>query len=249
MHVGLFIPCYIDLLFPQVGLNTARLLRRSGVEIDYPMDQTCCGQPMANMGCVDSTAALAHRFARIFEPYSHVVCPSGSCVAMVRHHYAPYFEDSTQHRQLAAKTFELCEFLVDVQGWRPTSGAFPYRTALHPSCHALRELRLGPCSERSSVAVPNRVRQLLDGLDGIEWVEPERRDECCGFGGTFCVSEAAVSTRMGTDRIDDFIQAGAEILTAVDMSCLMHLQGLVRRQNRSLRIMHVADILIEATRP
>lgn len=241
-RVGLFIPCYIDQLYPEVGLATVRLLQRCGVAVEYPEEQTCCGQPMANTGCTEEARPLAERFLRIFGRYPYVVAPSGSCVAMVRHHYDEYLSGRPGFEELKQKTFELCEFLHDVLRLEKIEGRFAHRVGLHQSCHGLRELRLGGASEL--VGTPyNKTGKLLASLEGIELTTPERPDECCGFGGTFAVSEEAVSCMMGLDRIEDHLRAGAEVLTAGDMSCLMHLEGLIRRQGAPLRVMHVAQIL------
>jgi L-lactate dehydrogenase complex protein LldE len=242
VRVGLFIPCYIDQLYPHVGMATVELLRACGIEPEFPADQTCCGQPMANTGCTDATRPLAERFLPIFRPYDYVVAPSGSCVAMVRHHYEEYLHGKAGFEQLKRKTFELCEFLTDVVGVQAIKGRFPHKVGLHQSCHGLRELRLGPDSERMLSGV-NKPRQLLAMLDGIEFTELIRPDECCGFGGTFAVSEEAVSVMMGENRIADHERAGTEVLTANDMSCLMHLEGLLRRAGKPMRVMHIAEIL------
>jgi L-lactate dehydrogenase complex protein LldE len=240
--VGLFIPCYVDQFFPDVGLATAELLEAAGYDVEYPEAQTCCGQPMANVGCVDDARPLARRFFEIFRGYDYVVAPSGSCVAMVRHHYEEYFAHDAEFDAFKERVFELCEFLVDVVGLKQLSRAFPHRVGLHQSCHGLRELRLGQPSE---IVAPgfSKTRQLLELMDGIELVSLQRADECCGFGGTFAVAEEAVSVMMGEDRVQDHVAAGAEVLTANDMSCLMHLDGLIRRQKKPLRVMHVAQIL------
>jgi len=241
MQVGLFIPCYVDQLFPDVGLATVEVLERYGVEVDFPQDQTCCGQPMANTGCTRETRPLAVKFLRIFKDYPYVVCPSGSCVAMVRHQYDAYLEGQPGFEALKDKTFELCEFLCDVLKVERIEGHFPYKVGLHNSCHGHRHLRLGAASE---LVVPpyNKVRRLLASIDGIQLTELARSDECCGFGGTFAVNEEAVSSMMGMDRLRDHEQAGTEVLTAADMSCLMHMEGLIRRNQKPIQVMHVAQI-------
>ncbi len=241
-RIGLFIPCYIDQFYPEVGLATVEVLERFGCEVDFPEAQTCCGQPMANTGCVDQARPLAQRFVEIFHPYEYVVCPSGSCVAMVRHHYEDYFPSDARYAALHGRVYELTEFLVDVLGVREIGGSFPHKVGLHQSCHGLRELRLGSSSEVVGPAF-NKARQLLETMDGIEFSTLTRPDECCGFGGTFAVNEEAVSCMMGLDRLHDHLQAGTEVLTSNDMSCLMHLQGLIRRQKQPLRVMHIAQIL------
>lgn len=244
--VGLFIPCYIDQFYPQVGLATWRLLRRLGVEIEFPQEQTCCGQPMANSGCAEYTRPLAEKFLRIFGKYDQVVAPSGSCVSMVRNHYAQWLSGRGGFDHLRTNTFELCEYLVDVVRVSRIDGDFPSKVGLHMSCHGLRELRLARSSEL--IVKPfNKVRFLLSQLRGIEIVELTRPDECCGFGGTFAVNEEAVSCLMGRDRLADHEHAGAEIITGFDTSCLMHLEGLIRREKKSLRVMHVAEILERAS--
>lgn len=240
--IGLFIPCYIDQLYPQVGLATVALLEQCGARLHFPVEQTCCGQPLANSGLTDATRPLAERFLAIFGRYDYVVAPSGSCVAMVRHHYDEYLHGRPGFAELKAKTFELCEFLTDVLKVEAIEGRFPHRVGLHQSCHGLRELRLGQASEL--VGPPfGKTRQLLELLDGVQLTTLSRPDECCGFGGTFAVSEEAVSCMMGQDRLFDHEQAGTEVLTANDMSCLMHLEGLLRRARKSMRVVHVAEIL------
>jgi len=245
MRVGLFIPCYIDQFYPHVGMATVRVLEQHGVQVDFPSAQTCCGQPMANTGCIEQTRPLAHRFLDIFREYEYVVCPSGSCTAMVRRHYDEYLTGLPGFDDLKRKTFELCEFLTDVLKIQRIGGRFPHRVGLHQSCHGLRELRLGAASERVEPDF-NKARSLLETIDEIVLTQPARTDECCGFGGTFAVDEEAVSCMMGRDRIAEHQQAGTEVLTAVDMSCLMHLDGLIRRDGQPLRVMHIAELFAEA---
>lgn len=241
--VGLFVPCYVDQLYPRVAMATVELLERLGYDVAFPEEQTCCGQPMANTGCADDARPLAERFLRLFKDYEYVVAPSGSCVAMVRHHYDEYLKGQPGFQELKTKTYELCEFLVDIAKLDRLDLRFPHRVGLHQSCHGLRELRLGKSSELVGASF-GKARQLLSLIDGIELVTLNRPDECCGFGGTFAVAEEAVSCMMGLDRIHDHETAGAEVLTANDMSCLMHLQGLIRRNQKPLRVMHIAEILV-----
>ena len=247
MRVGLFIPCYVDQLFPRVGLATVEVLERCGIHVEFPEAQTCCGQPMANTGCTDETRPLAHQFLKIFGPFDYVVSPSGSCTAMVRHHYDEYLEGVPGFEELKHKTYELCEFLVDVLHVQQLPGRFPYVVGLHQSCHGLRELRLGSDSEVMGPTF-NKTRDLLSSLEGIRFAELSRPDECCGFGGTFAVAEEAVSCLMGVDRIQDHLAAGTEVLTAADMSCLMHLEGLIRRQGNPIRVLHIAELLVESAK-
>lgn len=240
--VGLFIPCYVDQLYPRVGMATVDLLEQAGYGVEYPEEQTCCGQPMANTGCTEEARPLAERFLQLFSEFDYVVAPSGSCVAMVRCHYDEYLAGKPGFTELQARTFELCEFLVDVAGVSRVEHRFPHRVGLHQSCHGLRELRLAQSSERVAPAF-GKAQQLLELVEGLELVTLARPDECCGFGGTFAVAEEAVSCMMGMDRIHDHLTAGAEVLTANDMSCLMHMAGLIRRQKNPLRVMHIAEIL------
>jgi L-lactate dehydrogenase complex protein LldE len=164
---------------------------------------------------------------------------------MVRHHYEGLAGDEAARGEVKAKTFELCEFLHDVVQVTPPTGSFPHVVGLHQSCHGLRELRMGNSSEQA-VASYSKVRSLLRNIEGVRFAELARPDECCGFGGSFAVDEEAVSCMMGRDRIADHLQAGAEVLTAADMSCLMHMDGLLRRQKQPMRVMHVAELLMEA---
>jgi L-lactate dehydrogenase complex protein LldE len=242
IRVGLFIPCYVDQFHPQVGMATVRVLERAGVEVDFPEDQTCCGQPMANSGCASDAAPLAEKFLRVFGRYDHVVAPSASCVSMVRNHYGPFLSGREGFDRLRTRVYELCEFLHDVLGIRRVDARFAGRVGLHKGCHGVRELRLASSSELR-VSPFDKVRTLLASLEGIQLVELSRPDECCGFGGTFAVNEEAVSCMMGRDRVADHERAGAEVIASTDMSCLMQLDGLIRRDRRPLRVMHVAELL------
>ena len=241
-RVALFIPCYVDQFAPQVGMATRDVLRRLGVSLEFPRDQTCCGQPLANMGCADDARSVADHFVSVFRDFDYVVCPSGSCTAMVRHQYAELLEIEAA---VCARTYELCEFVVNVLEVDRLAGRFPHRVGLHQSCHALRELRLGSPSELVTQR-PDPIGALLGGLEAIELVELDRRDECCGFGGTFSIEEQGVSTLMGLDRILDHQRAGAEIIASADMSCLLHLGGLLRRESANQKVRHVVEILASA---
>lgn len=246
MKVALFVPCYVDQLYPQVAHATVRVLERLGVEVAFPEEQTCCGQPMANAGFAADAEPLARRFLEVFGGYDHVVAPSGSCVSMVRNHYDAWLSGAPGFDRLRRGTFELCEFLTDVLKVGELPGRYPHKVGLHQSCHGLRELGLGSPSERMEPRF-SKVGLLLSRLQGIELVSLSRPDECCGFGGTFAVAEEAVSCLMGRDRIADHLAAGAEVVTGTDVSCLMHLDGLARRTRLPLRFRHVAEVLAEAT--
>lgn len=247
MRVALFVPCYVDQLFPQVGWACVEVLERLGCELEFPPDQTCCGQPFLSAGDTRGAAALAGRFLEVFAEAEHVVAPSASCVATVRRHYRRLLPPSAALEAAERRTTELCEFLQEVLGVERLEGRFPFRVGLHPSCHGLRELGLGSPSEGGGSG-RDPARTLLGSLDGIELVEATRPDECCGFGGTFALSEADVACAMGRDRLADHREAGAEVITATDVSCLAHLEGLARRGGLPLRLLHVAEILAEAGR-
>lgn len=241
MKVGLFIPCYVDQFYPQVAIATLQLLTRLGVSVDYPLDQTCCGQPMANAGYEHEGYRTAQLFVRHFQTYDAIVAPSGSCTLHVKEHYhlLPQTPEVTHVRQ---HIYELTEFLVDVLQVTSLEASFPHKVGYHASCHGLRGLRLGSPSELQEPRF-SKPHQLLRMVKGLELVSLDRPDECCGFGGTFAVSEEAVSVKMGKDRIQDHVMHGAEVITAGDMSCLMHLEGLLRRQKSPVRVMHLAEIL------
>src|SRR5262249_1601271 len=191
MEVALFIPCYVDQFYPNVGLATVDLLERYGAKVEFPEEQTCCGQPMANSGCFADAAPLAAKFLDVFSPYQDVVCPSGSCTSMVRNHYLNRLPNGRRLAPMGRRHCGLCELLHDFEHLQPR-GRFAHRVGLHESWHGLRERRLGSGSERRIPAF-DKVRDLLAGLEGLQLVELARPDECCGFGGTFAVSEEAVS--------------------------------------------------------
>ncbi|MFZ4427748.1 MAG: (Fe-S)-binding protein [Saprospiraceae bacterium] len=242
MHIGLFIPCYIDQFYPAVGVSTLSLLERLGCKVTFPLEQTCCGQPMANSGCEQDALPVYRHFAKTFAAFDYVVTPSGSCAYHVRKHF-DIAEQTPAVAKVRQTTLELSEFLLDVLDIRDFSGNyFPYRVGIHQSCHGLRGLRLGQASELQGKQ-RNNIRELLQTVGGIDLVPLNRQDECCGFGGTFSVTEASVSVKMGKDRIRDHVANGAEVMTAGDMSCLMHLEGIIRRQRLPIRVMHYVQIL------
>ncbi len=241
MRIGLFIPCYIDQFYPQVGIATLELLEKQGLEVVYPVGATCCGQPMANSGCERDGLAAMQLFVDAYADFDYTVMPSGSCALHVREHLG-LLGDTEAVRYVQENTYELCAFLVDVLRRENFGARFPHRVGLHQSCHGQRGLRLAQSSEL--VAPPfSKMRRLLDHVEGLELVDLDRSDECCGFGGTFAVAEAALSVKMGRDRISDHRQHGAEVITAGDMSCLMHLEGLIRRERLPVQVKHIAEIL------
>ena len=243
--VQLFVPCYVDQLYPQVAEATAAVLRQAGCDVRFDARQTCCGQPMSNSGCAADAAKLARRHLDIFRG-TVSVSPSASCVSQVRNHFdgLALKLDESDH-QTMSNTFELSEFLVNRLGKTEFGARFPHKVGLHASCHGLRELGLGSMSERRAGVVVSPAELLLRKVAGLELVPPTRPDECCGFGGTFAVAEAGLSARMGRDRCADFAQAGAAFITATDMSCLMHLDGVSAR-NGGPRAVHLAEILVSS---
>ncbi len=234
MRVGLFIPCYVDQFYPQVGIATLELLEKFGCEVVYPPNQTCCGQPMANSGFEHLTGGCNDLFIKNFADFDYIVAPSGSCVLHIKDHL--------HHPGISDKIYEFVEFLTDVLHVETLDASFPYKVGLHQSCHGQRGLKLAQMSEL--MAPPfSKPQQLLNLVKGIEFIELDRKDECCGFGGTFCVAEEAVSVKMGKDRVADHLHHGAQVITGADMSCLMHLEGILRRQKSNVVVKHIAEIL------
>lgn len=241
MRVGLFIPCYINQLYPKVGIATLELLEKLGVDVIYPAGQTCCGQPLGNSGYEEDAKGACKVFVENFEKYDYVVGPSGSCVYHVRKHF-DILEQTEAVKKVRKNTYELCEFLVHIIGVKNLNVKFPYKVGLHKSCHGLRGLKLGSCSEKME-AYYSTEEELLSNVEGLELMTLTRKDECCGFGGTFSVFEEAISVKMGKDRIQDHLDNGVEVITGADHSCLMHLEGLLNRNNQPIRVMHIAEIL------
>jgi L-lactate dehydrogenase complex protein LldE len=242
MRIGLFIPCYIDAFFPEVGIATLELLERFGHEIVYPLDQTCCGQPMANSGFNSDCRATEALFVRNFSGFEYVVAPSGSCVEHVREHLDA-IEQTDEVRQVRERTYEVVEFLHDIQKPDAFSWArFPHRVGLHNSCGTLRRLGHARPSELHEPYF-SKPMDLLSMVAGLEIVTPDRPDECCGFGGTFSVFEEAVSAKMGCDKVSDHARAGAEYIVSADTSCLMHQRGCAERIGIPLKFIHIAQIL------
>jgi len=241
MVVGLFIPCYINQFYPQVGIATLELLEKQGLDVVYPQNQTCCGQPTANSGLEHESIKTYKFFIENFHSYDYIVAPSGSCVYHVRKHYNILDQDKKVNH-VRNNTYELCEFLVNIIGKDNFNAEFRYHVGLHQSCHGLRGLHLGKSSEiiGETFSLPQK---LLSNVKGIKIVELDKEDECCGFGGMFSVGEEAVSVKMGVDRINDHQNHNAEIITATDMSCLMHLEGIIRRRKLPIAVKHIAEIL------
>jgi L-lactate dehydrogenase complex protein LldE len=244
VRVSLFVPCYVDQLAPEVAWATLRVLERAGCTVSYDPAQTCCGQPFLNVGARGEARRLAERLLARFADAEAIVAPSASCVATLRHRYAELLDAPAEALRPARRCFELGEFLVRELGTSALGARFPYRVALLQSCHGLRELGLGTRSERGpGPAEPGPTEALLGAVEDLALVRAERPDECCGFGGAFSVTHPELSGRMGRARLRAFADAGAEYVTGTDVSCLLHLDGIRRREGFGPRAIHLAEIL------
>lgn len=241
MNVGLFIPCYIDQFYPNIGIATLQLLEKMRCKVSFPLNQTCCGQPMANSGFANLAKGCDKNFVANFKEFEYIVAPSGSCVLHVKEHLQDEKDPATA-QYIREHVFELTEFLTDVLKIEKLNARFPHRVGLHNGCHGQRGLHLSSMSERV-LSYFSKPEHLLNMVQGIEVIKPERVDECCGFGGTFCVFEEAVSVKMGKDRIQQHATNKVEYITGADVSCLMHMDGILRRQGTDIKTIHIAEIL------
>jgi L-lactate dehydrogenase complex protein LldE len=249
MRVALFLPCFNDALFPETGIATVRVLERLGHEVVFPSSQTCCGQVHFNTGYRKEAGRLMEGFLRVFDPFEAIVAPSASCVAMVREQYPELVGEGYDQglasavASVASRTFELTEFLVGHLGAEDVGASFPHSVTFHPTCHSIRSIDVGDYPIR-----------LLNKVGGLELIPLAGATECCGFGGTFAVKNPDTSLAMMDDKIGHLLDSGAEVLTAVDNSCLMHLAGGMKRKGvlgegaagvgkGSVRVMHLARIL------
>jgi L-lactate dehydrogenase complex protein LldE len=235
--VALSITCVNDAMFPETGKAVVTLLRRLGVEVDFPPAQACCGQPMVNTGYLDDAVPVVRNYVEAFAGYDAVVTPSGSCAASARHQHALVAGRSGDAGLVdavagAPPTYELSEFLVDVLGVEDVGASFAHTVTYHPTCHSLRILDVG-----------DRPRRLLEHVRGLRLVDLPAAGECCGFGGTFAVKNADTSVAMGADKARAVQETGAEVLVAGDNSCLLHIGGLLSRQRAGVRVMHLAEVL------
>jgi L-lactate dehydrogenase complex protein LldE len=241
MKVGLFIPCYVDQFYPGAAMATLQLLEKLGVEVVYPPKQTCCGQPMANSGFEHLTGRCNELFIENFQEFDYIVAPSGSCVLHIRDHLNDDKHPETA-KNISHKIYELTSFLTDILKVKSLPAKFPHRVSVHQSCHGQRGLHISSMTELVAPEF-SKPGSLLNMVADIDLVELSRKDECCGFGGTFCVTEEAVSVKMGKDRVRDHLEHNTEYITGVDMSCLMHLEGILKRQGSKVSVIHIAEIL------
>jgi L-lactate dehydrogenase complex protein LldE len=244
MKVYLFVTCLVDTFFPEVGVGMVKVLERLGAEVEFPPDQTCCGQPAFNSGYREEARTVAERFLAIFEnalgesggTESFIVCPSGSCTTMLKVFYKelfannPIYLDKIEH--ISSKTYEFSEFLVNVMKTSDVGAEYDGIVTYHDSCHLLRELR-----------VKEEPRKLVEAVRGVEFREMELHDACCGFGGTFAIKFPRVSVSMLDEKIDCIVGSGADTVVSSDMGCLMNIQGALQRRNIPVKVMHIAELL------
>ncbi len=234
--ITLFIPCLVDTFFPEVGEAVVRIFQRMGISLSYPSDQTCCGQPAYNSGYRNEALIAATRFIDIFENAETIVCPSGSCVHMVRHHYLELFRNENSYlkraEKIGAKTFELTEYLVDILQVTDLGAEFNGRITYHDSCH----LRYG-------LEISEQPRRLIEKVHGCRLVEMDESGRCCGFGGSFAVKYPEISTAMLEDKIKSIITLGAGTVVGGDMGCLMNISGMLNRRRQPIEVLHIAQLL------
>ena len=233
MKVGLFIPCYINALYPDVGRASYELLRHVGCEVDYPLDQTCCGQPMANAGFEKDARELAERMERLFAGYDYVVGPSASCAVFVREGYPRLLPDYREHACLDARIWEICEFLHDVVKPTHLDARFPHRVSLHNSCHG------------KGSGTPAALKKLAESIDGLKTLDFDGSENCCGFGGTFSVKEPEISNAMVTQKVQDIASRGVEYILSADAGCLLNISGAMKKQGVGVKPMHWYDFLAQ----
>ena len=235
MKVQLFIPCFVDQLYPQTAFNMVKVLEKAGCEVHYNTNQTCCGQPAFNAGFWDEARTVCAKFLKDFDTADYIVAPSASCVGFVRNYYGMLFDNSSMHNQvkdLGSRTYEFTEFLIDVLKIENFNATLNTKATYHDSCAALRECKIkeGP-------------RRLLGNVKGLELVEMNHTETCCGFGGTFAVKFDAISIGMADQKVVNALETEAEYIISTDLSCLMHLDGYIKGKNLPLKTMHIADVL------
>ncbi len=236
MNVSIFIPCFIDQLYPNVGFNMVKVLEKVGCSVTYNANQTCCGQPAFNAGFQGEAKDVCEKFLKDFESAEYIVAPSASCVGFVRNYYQKIFENSTQKEvanQVSSKIYEFSEFLVDVMKIEDVGASFNAKITYHDSCAALRECK-----------IKDAPRKLLSHVKGLELVEMDDVETCCGFGGTFAVKFEPISVAMADQKITHATATNAEYIVSTDMSCLLHINGCIQHKKSNLKVLHLADILV-----
>ena len=235
-NVGLFVTCLVDAMRPTIGFASLKLLQAAGCDVDVPAAQTCCGQPAFNSGDDATTAAIARGIIEAFEPFDYVVVPSGSCASMIRSHYDALFAEGSEwrrrQRELSAKTWEILSFLTDVMGYRTENAEYQGTATYHDSCSGVRDL-----------GVHDQPRALLEGVEGLTIVPLQGKEECCGFGGTFCVKYPDISNAIVAAKAENIAATGADTLLAGDLGCLMNMAGKLSREGRGVRAFHTVEVL------
>jgi L-lactate dehydrogenase complex protein LldE len=235
MTVQLFIPCFVDQLYPQTAFNMVKVLEKAGVDVVYNTEQTCCGQPAFNAGFRDEAREVCTKFLTDFSGHDYVVAPSASCVGFVRNYYSALFNNSSLHndvRVLQKRIFEFSSFLVNVLGVEDVGATLHGKATYHDSCAGLRECR-----------IKEEPRKLLARVKGLELLEMNDVETCCGFGGSFAVKFESISVAMADQKVNNALQTGADYIISTDLSCLMHLDGYIRHKGHPIRTMHIADVL------
>lgn len=234
MKISLFIPCYIDQLYPDTAFNTKKILEKAGCKVVYNPEQTCCGQPAYNSGYWEETKELARKFLGDFDDGYPIVSPSGSCTGFIRNHYPKLFKDeiSTSVAIKSLKVFELSDFLVNTLKVTDLGAKFPHKVTFHDSCHALREYGL-----------TDEARKLLSNVEGLELIEMEDSETCCGFGGTFSAKYPEVSAAMADQKVEQALATGVEYMITTEASCMMNINGYAAKNNKAIKCIHLADVL------
>jgi L-lactate dehydrogenase complex protein LldE len=235
MRVQIFVPCFVDQLYPQTAMNMVKILEKAGCEVSYNPNQTCCGQPAFNAGFWEDAKEVCSKFLKDFDSNEIIVGPSASCVGFVKNYYSRLFDNSSVHNDVKAiseNIYELSDFLVNKLNVTSFGAKFPGKATYHDSCAGLRECK-----------IKNEPRQLLANVEGLELTELKDVETCCGFGGTFAVKFGAISAAMAEQKVENALATGAEYLISTDASCLMHLQGYIDGKKYSLKTMHIADVL------
>ena len=235
MTVQLFIPCFVDQLYPETAFNMVKVLEKAGAEVSYNEEQTCCGQPAFNAGYRDEAREVCTKFLKDFSGTDYIVAPSASCVGFVRNYYGTLFNNSSVHnevRDLGKRIYEFSSFLVNVMGVEDVGASLYGKATYHDSCAGLRECR-----------IKEEPRKLLSRVKGLDLVEMNDVETCCGFGGSFAVKFESISVAMADQKVNNALQTGADYIISTDLSCLMHLDGYIRHKGHPIRTMHIADVL------